>query len=147
MCIVFCDSVTSICSSSQDSMECESGCRCPTGLLDDGKGSCVKESDCTCQHDGHLYAPGSKIKIECNTWYVLSNTHRVHICTFSLIKIFKRLYSRPSLIFLAPAKAEAGIAQRQNVLELALFTGVATTVHMIKSHMAFEGTVLTLLSR
>lgn len=69
------------------------------------------------------------------------------VCTFLLIKIFKRLYSHPSLIFLAPAKAEAGIAQRQNVLELALFMGVATTVHMIKSHMAFEETVLTLLSR
>lgn len=93
-------------------MECESGCRCPTGLLDDGKGSCVKESDCTCQHDGHLYAPGSKINNECNTWYVLSNAHRVHVCTVLLIKIFKRLYSHPSLIFLAPAKAEPGSAQR-----------------------------------
>uniref|UniRef100_H2UA48 VWFD domain-containing protein n=1 Tax=Takifugu rubripes TaxID=31033 RepID=H2UA48_TAKRU len=74
VCIVFCDSVTSICPSSQDSMECESGCWCPTGLLDDGKGSCVKESDCTCQHDGHLYAPGSKINNECNTCTCKSGT-------------------------------------------------------------------------
>lgn len=93
-------------------MECESGCQCPTGLLDDGKGSCVKESDCTCQHDGHLYAPGSKIKNECNTWYVHSNAHPVHLCTFLLTKIVKRLYSHPNVMFVAPAKVEPGSAQR-----------------------------------
>ncbi|CAF91948.1 unnamed protein product, partial [Tetraodon nigroviridis] len=49
------------------SMECESGCRCPAGLLDDGKGSCVQESDCPCQHDGRLYVPGTQISNECNT--------------------------------------------------------------------------------
>ncbi|XP_073327912.1 mucin-2-like [Pagrus major] len=50
-----------------DSTECESGCQCPAGLLDDGKGSCVKETDCPCQHDGHLYAPGKQIPNQCNT--------------------------------------------------------------------------------
>ncbi|XP_061577623.1 mucin-2-like [Cololabis saira] len=50
-----------------DSTECESGCRCPDGLLDDGKGSCVIERMCPCQHDGHLYSPGSNIPNQCNT--------------------------------------------------------------------------------
>uniref|UniRef100_UPI001A98A29A mucin-2 n=1 Tax=Gasterosteus aculeatus aculeatus TaxID=481459 RepID=UPI001A98A29A len=50
-----------------DSTECESGCRCPAGLLDDGKGSCVKENQCPCQHDGHIYALGSQIADQCNT--------------------------------------------------------------------------------
>lgn len=70
--IVLYDLIIAICPSSQDSMECESGCQCPAGLLDDGKGSCVIESDCPCQHDGRLYVPGTKIPNECNTWYVLS---------------------------------------------------------------------------
>ncbi|CAL8335672.1 unnamed protein product [Gadus morhua 'NCC'] len=47
--------------------ECESGCQCPSGLLDDGKGSCVKEHECPCQHDHTLYASGSEIKDQCNT--------------------------------------------------------------------------------
>ncbi|XP_031715388.1 mucin-2 isoform X3 [Anarrhichthys ocellatus] len=49
-----------------DSTQCESGCRCPGGLLDDGKGSCVKENECPCQHDGHIYASGSQIPDQCN---------------------------------------------------------------------------------
>ncbi|XP_034734969.1 LOW QUALITY PROTEIN: mucin-2-like [Etheostoma cragini] len=49
-----------------ESTECESGCRCPAGLLEDGKGSCVKENECPCQHDGHMYAPGSQIPDQCN---------------------------------------------------------------------------------
>lgn len=55
----------------QDSTECESGCQCPDGLLDDGKGSCVREKDCPCQHDGHIYTLGTKIPNECNVWYVV----------------------------------------------------------------------------
>ncbi|XP_056458828.1 mucin-2-like [Gadus chalcogrammus] len=47
--------------------ECESGCQCPSGLLDDGKGSCVKEHECPCEHDRTLYASGSEIKDQCNT--------------------------------------------------------------------------------
>uniref|UniRef100_A0A665UKP3 Mucin 2, oligomeric mucus/gel-forming n=1 Tax=Echeneis naucrates TaxID=173247 RepID=A0A665UKP3_ECHNA len=37
------------------------------GLLEDGKGSCVKESDCPCQRNKRLYAPGKQIKNQCNT--------------------------------------------------------------------------------
>ncbi|KAK2842372.1 hypothetical protein Q5P01_012572 [Channa striata] len=50
-----------------DSTECESGCQCPQGLFDDGKGSCVKKINCPCYHNGNLYAPGAKIPNECNT--------------------------------------------------------------------------------
>uniref|UniRef100_A0A8C4DDR5 Mucin-2 n=1 Tax=Dicentrarchus labrax TaxID=13489 RepID=A0A8C4DDR5_DICLA len=49
-----------------DSIECKSGCQCPSGLLDDGKGSCVKENECPCQHDGSLYPPGTKTTNQCN---------------------------------------------------------------------------------
>lgn len=69
--------ITVILLSSQESTECESGCQCPAGLLDDGKGSCVKESDCPCQHDGHIYAVGRKIPNQCNTWYDLSHLYHV----------------------------------------------------------------------
>ncbi|XP_076847019.1 uncharacterized protein muc2.1 isoform X2 [Brachyhypopomus gauderio] len=47
--------------------ECESGCQCPIGLLDDGLGHCVKEHECPCQHNGHLYAAGAEIPDNCNT--------------------------------------------------------------------------------
>ncbi|XP_029378516.1 mucin-2-like isoform X2 [Echeneis naucrates] len=50
-----------------DATECQSGCQCPSGLLEDGKGSCVKESDCPCQRNKRLYAPGKQIKNQCNT--------------------------------------------------------------------------------
>uniref|UniRef100_I3JNC4 VWFD domain-containing protein n=1 Tax=Oreochromis niloticus TaxID=8128 RepID=I3JNC4_ORENI len=50
-----------------DCVKCESGCRCPSGLLDDGKGFCVKESDCPCKHEGHLYVSGTQIPNQCNT--------------------------------------------------------------------------------
>ncbi|XP_037539630.1 mucin-2-like [Nematolebias whitei] len=50
-----------------ESTECESGCRCPGGLLDDGKGSCVEERNCPCQHDGQLFAPGTTIPNQCNS--------------------------------------------------------------------------------
>uniref|UniRef100_A0A8C5H0H0 Mucin-2-like n=1 Tax=Gouania willdenowi TaxID=441366 RepID=A0A8C5H0H0_GOUWI len=49
-----------------DFTECESGCRCPNGLLDDGKGSCVTEEECPCQHEGQIYQPGTKIPNQCN---------------------------------------------------------------------------------
>ncbi|XP_060742784.1 mucin-2-like isoform X1 [Tachysurus vachellii] len=45
---------------------CESGCKCPEDLLDDGRGFCVKEHDCPCKHDNHFYASGSEIMDECN---------------------------------------------------------------------------------
>ncbi|XP_028304407.1 mucin-2-like isoform X2 [Gouania willdenowi] len=49
-----------------DSSECESGCVCPDGLLDDGKGSCVKKNECPCNHNGRLYAHRSQILNQCN---------------------------------------------------------------------------------
>ncbi|XP_035518766.1 mucin-2-like [Morone saxatilis] len=49
-----------------DSTECKSGCQCPSSLLDDGKGSCVKENECPCQHDGSLYPPGTQTTNQCN---------------------------------------------------------------------------------
>ncbi|KAJ0029468.1 hypothetical protein NQD34_004465 [Periophthalmus magnuspinnatus] len=61
--------------------ECESGCHCPNGLFDDGRGSCVKEHDCPCQHDAHFYVSGTKIPKDCNSctcksgkWHCTENT-------------------------------------------------------------------------
>ncbi|XP_050959098.1 mucin-2-like [Labeo rohita] len=48
------------------SLDCLSGCQCPSGLLDDGRGYCVKQENCPCKHDGQFYAPGSEITIDCN---------------------------------------------------------------------------------
>ncbi|XP_042073234.1 mucin-2-like [Haplochromis burtoni] len=50
-----------------DATECKSGCLCPRGLVDDGKGSCVKENQCPCQHGNKLYSSGEKISKKCNT--------------------------------------------------------------------------------
>ncbi len=76
---VFSFSITVILLSSQDSTECESGCQCPSGLLDDGKGSCVKEHECSCWHNGHPYAPGKQIPNQCNYWYdfVFNQMHNI----------------------------------------------------------------------
>ncbi|XP_026057609.1 mucin-2 [Carassius auratus] len=48
------------------SLDCQSGCQCPFGLLDDGRGHCVKPDNCPCKHDGQYYAPGAEITIDCN---------------------------------------------------------------------------------
>ncbi|XP_056095227.1 mucin-2-like [Rhinichthys klamathensis goyatoka] len=48
------------------SLDCQSGCQCPLGLLDDGRGHCVKPDNCPCKHDGQFYAPGSEITVDCN---------------------------------------------------------------------------------
>lgn len=48
--------------------ECISGCVCPEGLIDDGRGGCVKEEACPCVHNKELYSPGHTIKVDCNTW-------------------------------------------------------------------------------
>ncbi|KAF4094911.1 hypothetical protein G5714_023989 [Onychostoma macrolepis] len=48
------------------SLDCQSGCQCPFGLLDDGRGHCVKPDYCPCKHDGQYYAPGSEITMDCN---------------------------------------------------------------------------------
>ncbi|XP_016384066.1 mucin-2-like [Sinocyclocheilus rhinocerous] len=50
------------------SQDCESGCQCPAGLLDDGRGNCVKPYDCPCPHNGQFYAPGTEITVDCNNW-------------------------------------------------------------------------------
>ncbi|XP_041445548.1 mucin-2 [Xenopus laevis] len=47
--------------------ECISGCVCPEGLLDDGKGSCVPEEKCSCVHDKQFLPDGSLINVDCNT--------------------------------------------------------------------------------
>ncbi|XP_042638044.1 mucin-2 [Orycteropus afer afer] len=47
--------------------ECVSGCVCPNGLIDDGRGGCVAEENCPCVHNKDLYLPGDKIKVDCNT--------------------------------------------------------------------------------
>uniref|UniRef100_A0A3Q1JQF6 VWFD domain-containing protein n=1 Tax=Anabas testudineus TaxID=64144 RepID=A0A3Q1JQF6_ANATE len=52
--------------------QCESGCQCPKGKMDDGKGSCVEKHQCPCWHNGHLHAHGTKIPNQCNTCTCLS---------------------------------------------------------------------------
>uniref|UniRef100_A0A8D2IZP5 Mucin 2, oligomeric mucus/gel-forming n=1 Tax=Varanus komodoensis TaxID=61221 RepID=A0A8D2IZP5_VARKO len=47
--------------------ECISGCVCPEGLIDDGRGNCVKEEDCPCIHNNEFYSSGKQIKVDCNT--------------------------------------------------------------------------------
>ncbi|KAF5914110.1 hypothetical protein HPG69_005632 [Diceros bicornis minor] len=47
--------------------ECVSGCVCPEGLIDDGRGGCVVEGDCPCVHNNDVFSPGDKIKVDCNT--------------------------------------------------------------------------------
>uniref|UniRef100_A0A671FMS9 Mucin 2, oligomeric mucus/gel-forming n=1 Tax=Rhinolophus ferrumequinum TaxID=59479 RepID=A0A671FMS9_RHIFE len=38
-----------------------------SGQMDDGRGGCVVEKECPCMHNKHLYNPGDKIKVDCNT--------------------------------------------------------------------------------
>uniref|UniRef100_A0A8D0NLT5 Mucin-2 n=1 Tax=Sus scrofa TaxID=9823 RepID=A0A8D0NLT5_PIG len=47
--------------------ECVSGCVCPEGLIDDGRGGCVVEEACPCVHNEDLYSPGDRIRVDCNT--------------------------------------------------------------------------------
>ncbi|XP_051660232.1 mucin-2 isoform X7 [Manacus candei] len=47
--------------------ECVSGCVCPEGLYDDGRGGCVEEEDCPCIHNNEWYSSGQKITVDCNT--------------------------------------------------------------------------------
>ncbi|CAN8214796.1 unnamed protein product [Coccothraustes coccothraustes] len=47
--------------------ECVSGCVCPEGLFDDGRGGCVEQKDCPCIHNNEWYSSGHKIKVDCNT--------------------------------------------------------------------------------
>ncbi|XP_026705984.1 mucin-2 [Athene cunicularia] len=47
--------------------ECVSGCVCPEGLFDDGKGGCVEQKDCPCIHNNQWYSSGQQITVDCNT--------------------------------------------------------------------------------
>uniref|UniRef100_A0A8C2YFS8 Mucin 2, oligomeric mucus/gel-forming n=1 Tax=Coturnix japonica TaxID=93934 RepID=A0A8C2YFS8_COTJA len=47
--------------------ECVSGCVCPEGLFDDGRGGCVEEEDCPCIHNSDWYNHGQTITVDCNT--------------------------------------------------------------------------------
>lgn len=47
---------------------CSSGCMCPSGMVSDSEGSCIKPEDCPCVHNGIAYQPGGTIKVDCNTW-------------------------------------------------------------------------------
>ncbi|XP_034624665.1 mucin-2 [Trachemys scripta elegans] len=46
--------------------ECVSGCICPHGLIDDGRGDCVKEENCPCIHNKQFYSSGEDVKVDCN---------------------------------------------------------------------------------
>lgn len=54
----------------QYSPHCESGCLCPDGLVANGEGGCIAETDCPCVHNEASYLPGQTIRVGCNTWYV-----------------------------------------------------------------------------
>uniref|UniRef100_A0A4W5NL15 VWFD domain-containing protein n=1 Tax=Hucho hucho TaxID=62062 RepID=A0A4W5NL15_9TELE len=65
----------------QISTECISGCMCPSGLVSDGKGGCIKPDLCPCSHNGATYQPGDRIKVDCNT---CTCTDRKWQCTTNL---------------------------------------------------------------
>lgn len=75
--------------------ECVSGCVCPEGLFDDGRGGCVEQKDCPCIHNNELYSSGDKIKVECNTWWVISEYSlleyilRSHVQAYALKQLQK----------------------------------------------------------
>ncbi|GLD55652.1 mucin-5AC-like protein [Lates japonicus] len=47
--------------------ECVSGCMCPSGMVSDGKGGCIKPEACPCVHNGISYQPGETTRVDCNT--------------------------------------------------------------------------------
>ncbi|KAJ1178626.1 hypothetical protein NDU88_003869 [Pleurodeles waltl] len=47
--------------------DCVSGCVCPAGLIDDGRGNCIPESQCPCIHNEEFHPDGSRISVDCNT--------------------------------------------------------------------------------
>ncbi|KAL3066151.1 hypothetical protein OYC64_016155 [Pagothenia borchgrevinki] len=46
---------------------CVSGCMCPSGMVSDDKGGCIKPDACSCVHNGISYQPGESTKVDCNT--------------------------------------------------------------------------------
>ncbi|XP_056269656.1 mucin-5B-like [Pseudoliparis swirei] len=49
------------------STSCRSGCMCPDGLVSDGAGNCINETNCPCQHNGKAYQSGETVTVDCNT--------------------------------------------------------------------------------
>ncbi|XP_063293570.1 mucin-6 [Pelobates fuscus] len=47
--------------------KCESGCVCPAGTYEDLDGSCVVESDCSCEYGGNIYKTGEMMESECQS--------------------------------------------------------------------------------
>ncbi|KAM6950302.1 mucin-5AC-like [Lycodopsis pacificus] len=46
---------------------CMSGCMCPSGMVSDDKGGCIKPVACPCLYNGVSYQPGQTTKVDCNT--------------------------------------------------------------------------------
>ncbi|KAK2853378.1 hypothetical protein Q5P01_006039 [Channa striata] len=46
---------------------CISGCMCPSGMVSDNKGGCIKPEACPCVHNSIAYQPGETVKVDCNT--------------------------------------------------------------------------------
>ncbi|XP_068115923.1 mucin-6 [Hyperolius riggenbachi] len=47
--------------------KCEAGCVCPAGTYEDLDGSCVPESECSCEYGGMLYRSGESMYGECQS--------------------------------------------------------------------------------
>lgn len=71
----------------QISTGCTSGCVCPDGLVSNGAGSCIKETDCPCVHNGQVYQPGARLTVDCNTWFV-------HILGYSFTRTHAPTHTR-----------------------------------------------------
>ncbi|XP_040264825.1 mucin-6-like [Bufo bufo] len=47
--------------------KCEAGCVCPAGTYEDLDGSCVEESDCSCEYGGIIYRSGESMFGDCQS--------------------------------------------------------------------------------
>ncbi|XP_041637969.1 mucin-2-like [Cheilinus undulatus] len=68
---------------------CQSGCVCPEGLVSNGRGGCIKTSNCPCVHNGKIYQPGETLTVDCNT---CSCKNRTFTCTKTECPATCRLY-------------------------------------------------------
>ena len=48
------------------SINCQAGCACAPGLVDDGV-ACVAPEQCPCYYQNHRYSPNSQVTRDCNT--------------------------------------------------------------------------------
>nr|XP_040016210.1 mucin-5AC-like [Gasterosteus aculeatus aculeatus] len=62
-CVKSCDTLDMACVTTA----CISGCMCPSGMVSDGKGSCLQPEACPCLHNGVSYQPGQTTMVDCNT--------------------------------------------------------------------------------